>query len=713
MDCGPTCVRMIAKYYGRSHSIQSLRDKSYIDRQGVSLKGISSCAESIGFRTLAVKVSYDQGEADLLSAPLPAIAHWNQNHFVVIYKANKKFVWIADPAAGKIKLSRKDFMASWAQEGDQGILLLFETTPAFYDEDGERSKWNFIYLFKYLRPYTKLLFQLFLGLLLGLVFQLIFPFLTQSVVDFGIQNNNINFIYLILAAQLILFISQMSVQFLQRWIILHVNTRVNVSLISDFLLKLMRLPIGYFDSKNTGDLLQRIGDHNRIEQFLTGSSLQVLFSSVSMIVFGVVLFVYNPLIFGVFAIGAFLYILWIVLFLRLRKKVDYLAFQQMSDNNDALIEIIQGMPEIKLQNSERKRRWNWTHIQAKLFRVRLKSLAITQYQDAGAMLFNQLKDIIISFIAAKSVIDGQMTLGMMMAVQYIVGQVNGPLNQLIQFIRSAQDAKISLERLGEIHGQDEEETDAAHKTSNIPNGDIMIENLQFKYSPISDVVLENVDLIIPRNKVTAIVGVSGSGKTTLVKLLLGFYNPTKGSIKIGQTHLANIRQDTWRAQCGAVMQDGYIFSDTIARNIAESDDVVDRDKLMRAVNTANIQEYIEALPLSYNTVIGAKGSGISQGQRQRILIARAVYKDPEFIFFDEATNSLDANNEKVIMQNLNEFFEGRTVVVVAHRLSTVKNADQIVVLDQGKIVEMGSHQQLVRLHGSYYTLVKNQLELGN
>ncbi len=717
MDCGPTTLRMVAKHYGKSYSLQFLREKCYIDREGVSLKGISEAAENIGFRTLAVKIPFSdkKDEPSLIEAPLPAIVHWNQNHFVVVYKINKKYVWIADPADGKYKLKHVDFKKSWISDGDKGIALLLEPGLEFYKGDDEADKplsaTNF--LKSYLIPHKKLFLQLVLGLLLGSVFSLIFPFLTQSLVDIGIDTRNLNFIHLVLIGQTMLFLSSMIVRFIQNWILLHISVRINVGLISDFLIKLMHLPLGFFDSKNTGDLLQRIGDHNRIQSFLTNSSLSFLLSIVNIVIFGAVLFVYSVKIFLIFIISSILYILWITFFLKRRKEIDYLAFQQMSDNQDSLIEIIQGMPEIKLQGSQQKRRWKWAHIQAKLFRVQMKSLAISQYQDAGGLFINQFKDILITFIAATSVLDGKMTLGMMLAVQYIIGQLNAPLQQLIGFIRSAQDAKISLERLAEVHEQQNEEERKIIKAKDIPTGDLKLEDLAFSYTPISPKVLKNINLTIPRGQVTAIVGMSGSGKTTLVKLLLGFYKLNKGTINIGDIPLDSIYKKIWRAQCGVVMQDGFIFSDTIANNIAESDDNVDFQKLLKAANTANIMEFINSLPLGFNTKIGAKGNGISQGQKQRLLIARAVYKNPEFIFFDEATNALDANNERIIMDNLNEFFKGKTVVVVAHRLSTVKNADQIVVLENGKIVEVGNHKKLVKKQGAYYTLVKNQLELGN
>ena len=717
MDCGPTCLRMIARHYGKSYSLQYLRDHCYLDKEGVSIRGISEGAEHVGMRSLAIKIVYEgnssEDEMGLLDVNFPCIAHWKQKHFIVVYKATKKHVWVADPAIGKIKMSRKDFTKGWISDGDKGVLLLLETTPDFYKTDGEViNKTGFGFLLKYLRPYRSLIIQLFLGLLLGSLLQLIFPFLTQSIVDVGIENRNIGFIYLILAAQLMLFVSQTSVSFIQSWILLHIGTRINVALISDFLIKLMKLPIAFFETKMIGDLLQRIGDHNRIETFLTTSTLTIIFSFFNLIVFGIVLLIYNVTIFLIFLVASILYMLWVVIFLKKRRKVDHQRFEQLADNQSSLIELIQGMQEIKLQRSEKKRRWQWTHIQAKLFRANIRSLAITQYQDAGAGFINQLKDILISFVAAKAVIEGQMTLGMMMAVQYIVGQLNAPLQQFIVFVRAAQDAKISLERLGEIHTKEEEVISEDQVDIISDKGDIKIENLNFQYNKLSDYVLKDLNLSIPKGKITAIVGTSGSGKTTLVKLLLGFFQVTQGSIKVSGTNISNIKQSLWRKKCSAVMQDGFIFSDSIANNIGESDETVDKAKLLHAVKMANIQEFIESLPLAYNTKIGSQGNNLSQGQKQRLLIARAVYNNPDFLFFDEATNALDANNERVIMENMNQFFKGRTVVVVAHRLSTVKNADQIIVLEKGELLEQGTHEELVANKAAYYNLVKNQLELG-
>lgn len=717
MDCGPTSLKMVAEHYGKKFNVQTLRSKSFITREGVSMLGISDAAEAIGFRTMGVKASF---EKLLEEQPVPFIAHWKQNHFVVVYKIAKGKVHVSDPAHGHVVYSYEEFKKCWAtskQEGeDVGIALLLEPTPAFYEMKGEeRSRASFGFLLQYLRPHKKFLVQLGLGMLLGSMLQLIFPFLTQSVVDVGINTQNLNFIYLVLIAQLVLFIARMATDFIRGWILLHISTRINISLISDFLIKLMKLPVGFFDTKLIGDLMQRIGDHQRIEQFLTSETLSILFSFVNLIIFGVVLAYYNLTIFLVFLAGSALYIGWILLFMKKRRDLDFKRFQQASDNQSNLFQLITGMQEIKLNNCEKQKRWEWERIQARLFKVSVKGLALSQYQQAGSVFFNEGKNILITIIAAVAVVHGQMTLGVMMAIQYITGQLNSPISQMINFMQSTQDAKISLERLGEIHDKEDEEDPEIEKLSELPSSkDINIEDLMFQYEgPHSPKVLENIHLNIPENKVTAIVGASGSGKTTLIKLMLGFYPPVAGEIKVGNSTLENYRQRMWRDKCGVVMQDGFIFSDTIANNISVSDETVDKKKLLNAVKVANIQDFIEQLPLRYNTKIGQEGSGLSQGQKQRILIARAVYKNPEFIFLDEATNALDANNEKTIMENLNVFFKGRTVVVVAHRLSTVKNADQIIVLDKGKIVEQGNHETLTKKRGAYFELVKNQLELGN
>jgi ATP-binding cassette subfamily B protein len=593
---------------------------------------------------------------------------------------------------------------------------LLETTPDFYAEEGEVvDKSSFRFLVSYLKPHRKYIVQLILGMLLGSILQLIFPFLTQSIVDVGINNNDIDFIYLILIAQLVLFISRMSVDFIRGWILLHLSTRMNISLISDFLIKLMKLPLGFFDIKLIGDILQRIGDHRRIEHFLTTSSLNIMFSLVNLLVFGIVLAVYSWKILLLFIFGSFLYFLWLSIFMRKRRELDFKRFSNLSDNQSKLIQLIYGVQDIKLYHAERQKRWEWENIQGSLFKVNIKSLALTQYQEAGGVFINETKNILITFLAATAVIHGDMTLGMMLAVSYILGQLNSPIEQMINFMHVTQDAKISMERLGEIHKEENEEKEEIGDMIVMPESkSLSVSNLSFRYEgPHSRKVLDGVNLEIPDDSVTAIVGVSGSGKTTLVKMLLAFYTPLEGEIKVGDTNLQSLSQQAWRRRCGVVMQDGYIFADTIARNISLGDEYVDPDRLLAAVQMANIKDYIESLPVAYNTKVGTGGQSLSGGEKQRILIARAIYKQPRFLFIDEGTSSLDAENEKVIIDNLQDFFRGRTVVVVAHRLSTVKNADQIVVLDRGKIAEVGKHEALIEKKGNYYELVKNQLELGS
>lgn len=716
MDCGATCLRMIASYYGRRYSLEYLRERTFVSREGVSMLAISAAAEEIGMHALAVKISYDRLIEDI---PLPLIAHWNQEHFIVVHKINKKYVWVADPAKGKFKITREQFEQGWASDivNNQpvGVLLLLETTPDFFVVEGEEiDKGGFAYLLSYLRNYKTLIFQLILGLLVGSLLQLAFPFLMQSIIDVGINDLNVNFIYLVLAAQMVLFLSSLSVEFIRSWILLHIGVRINISLVSDFLMKLMKLPIRFFESKMLGDLLQRIYDNERVEQLLTSSLLITAFSFFNFIIFGFVLFYFSIPIFLIFFGFTAIYLLYVFIFLRVRRKLDYERFMQSSANQGSLIQMIRGMQEIKLHNAERQKRWEWERIQAKLFRVSIKYLRVEQYQRIGAGFINEVKNILVIIVAATAVIDGKMSLGQMLAIQYIIGQLNAPLNQLIGFVQQAQDAKISLERMNEIH-QKEDEENIADKITDLPEyGGLSLDNVSFTYGgPGSPMVLKNINLYIPKGKTTAIVGTSGSGKTTILKLLLKFYTPTSGTARLGDLNLDNIGSQWWRTKVGTVMQDGYIFNDTIARNIALGHDNIDKKRLLRAVKIAEIQTHIESLPLGYNTKIGQDGVGLSRGQTQRLLIARAVYKDPEYLFFDEATNSLDAYNEMLVMDNLEEWFADKTVVTVAHRLSTVMNADNIVVLERGEIIEQGTHSELTSIRGAYFQLVKNQLELGD
>lgn len=717
-DCGPTCLRIISKHYGKSVPLQEVRDLAETTREGSGLQGLSNAAEHLGFRTLGVKIDFNTLVAD---APLPCIVHWNKEHFVVVYHIDKnENVYLSDPSYGLITYVKDEFIKCWIGENanentEEGIALMLETTPTLFENefDDKESKASFSFLSKYLLKYKSLIVQLIIGLLAGSLLSLIFPFLTQSIVDVGIQNQDVNFIYLVLLAQVMLFLGKIGIEIIRSWILLHLSTRINISIISDFFIKLMKLPISFFDTRMTGDIMQRINDHHRIEQLLTSSSLNTLFSMVNLIIFSIVLLLYDYRLFLVYLVGAGIYVGWISFFLEKRKELDYKKFAQVSQEQSKVIELINGMQEIKMHNAERQKRWGWEFLQVKLFKVGIKSLSLEQWQSVGGNFINQMKDILVTFLSAKLVLSGNLTLGMMLSVQYIIGQLNNPLLQLIDFIKQTQDAKISLERLGEIHNRADEERKSEQYVTDIPQKDIELNNLSFRYAGSDALVFDQLNLTIPYQKTTAIVGASGSGKTTLLKLLTKFYEPIAGEIKIGNTDIKNISPRFWRAQCGVVMQDSYVFNDTIANNIALGEDTVDKVKLKKAVNMANIKEFIEQLPLNYNTKIGNEGVGISGGQRQRLFIARAVYKSPEYIFFDEATSALDANNEKIIIENLEQFFKGKTAVVIAHRLSTVKHADKIIVLDKGIVVEEGSHADLVAKKGEYFRLIKNQLELGN
>lgn len=724
--------------------------------------GISDAAESLGFRTVSLKSTWAQLRNVIT---LPCIVHWHQRHFIVVYKIEKKrgqwWVYVSDPAQGLLKYSEVDFLNGWltativvdydqeqaleaneayekitvsallaetkTQEEDSqvdsyemlkraGIVLMMEPSPKFYTEKGdEDARLNLSYMLHYLRPYRRYLFQLGLAMLTASIMGLILPFLTQSVVDTGIGTGNLSFVVMILVAQVILVLGQMANTLIRNWLMLHMTTRISISLISDFLAKLMRLPISFFDSKMLGDIMQRIDDYNRIQSFLTGSLLSMAMAIVSFVIYGIIMGGYDIIILGVFMLGSALYVGWILLFLKQRRKLDYMRFQEASANQSNIVQLINGMQDIKLNNCEKQKRWEWEGIQAKLFRISIKGLVLGQTQEVGGSFIDQAKNVVISFLAAAAVIQGDMTIGMMVAMQYIIGQLNAPLSQFIQFVQATQDAKISLDRLSEINEKPDEEPEDEKRIREIPEcASIEFKNVVFQYDgPHSNKVLNNIDLTIPANKVTAIVGQSGSGKTTMLKMMLGFYAPIEGEVLLAGKRLSSYSDSCWRRECGVVMQEGYIFSDTIASNIGVSDEIPDMTKVRRAVEIANIEEFIDGLPLGYNTKIGADGHGLSTGQKQRLLIARASYKDAKYLFFDEATNSLDANNERTIMERLERLFRGKTVVIVAHRLSTVKHADNIIVLDHGHIAEEGTHTALIAKKGFYYELVKNQLELGN
>lgn len=721
MDCGPTCLRMVAKYYGRNYNLQRLREISGINREGVSLLGISEAAKNLGFKATGVRLSL----AQLAEIELPCILHWKQSHFVVLYKitgakTKKPVFFIADPAGERLQYTLAEMADSWTSPHNEdqfkGIGLLLSPTPDFYEQQGDPSSTvDLRYFLSHLLKYGPLIRQLIIGLTVGSLLQLVLPFLTQAVVDIGINTKNLNFVYIILIAQTMLFLGRLSIDFIRSWILLHISTRINITILTDFLIKLMKLPMVFFDTKMTGDIMQRMTDQSRIQSFLTGSSLNTIFSLFNLLIFTFVLAYYNLNIFIIFMIFNVLYSLWTVFFLKKRRELDFKRFDISSANQSNVVQLITGMQEIKLNNCELQKRWEWERIQAGLFKFSIKSLVVGQYQQFGTFFINEGKNILITLIVAKSVIDGQLSMGAMMAIQYIVGQLNSPIEQLLGFVQQFQDAKISLERLNEIHALSDEEPAGRSFIKELPEQKtISLNNLSFTYPGAgNEPVFQNLSFDIAEGKTTAIVGMSGSGKTTILKLLLRFYETSTGEINVGSTNLQQISNSYWRSKCGIVMQDGFIFSDTIGRNIAVGDEYPDKERLLHAIDAANIRDFIEEQPLGLATQIGAAGKGISQGQQQRILIARAVYKNPEYIFFDEATNALDANNEKKIMENLESFFKGRTVIVVAHRLSTVRNADQIIVLNKGAIVEQGNHASLTKSKGTYYELVKNQLELGS
>lgn len=715
MDCGSTCLRMVAKFYGRFYSLEYLREISNTGKDGVSLLDLSEAAELIGLKTLAVEADIVQLQ-DVI--PKPCIINWGNNHFVVVYHQDSSKVWIADPAQGKYKLNNDEFIQKWIGEDadveNSGIVLICQSTPDFYTFNGKESqKGSWQYVSNYFKQYKALIFQIIIGLFLGSTLQLLFPFFIKSIVDIGINNNDLSFIALVLIAQLILFISQISVEFIRNWNILHVGSRVNISLLSDFLIKLTKLPFRFFDTKLPGDLIQRFNDHERVQKFLSSTSLISIFSILNLLAFGVVLLFWNKAIFTIFIIGSLLNIVWVLGFMKWRKSLDIKRFEYNRDNQNSINEMITGMQDIKLFNAEKLKRWSWEKVQAKLFNTETENLKLEQVQRAGALFFNETKNLLIIYLVAQGVLNTTLTLGMLVAIQYIIGQLNMQINQLTEFLKSMQDAKISLERIGEIHLKENETVIEENNIVFPSEGDIVLENVNFSYGGVNATPnIKNINLSIPNGKITAILGPSGSGKTTLLKILLNLYKPTEGNIKLGELNLLSVNPRLWRSKIGVVMQDGHLFSDSIAKNIALGEEIIDKRKLQQSINIANLQSYIEYLPLGYNTMIGPEGQGLSQGQKQRILIARAVYKEPDFLFFDEATSALDTFNEMLILENLKAAFKNKTIIIVSHRLSTVLKADQIVVMEDGEMIEVGSHEELTFVRGAYYQLVKNTLELG-
>ena len=715
MQCGLACMAMICYHWGQEYSVKFLNKFCTASKDGVSFKGLSDLSDTLGLHCISGKVSIQE----LRECPLPAILHWNQNHFIVLYKIKNNKFYIVDPSKGKLVLNETEFSQHFisltSDNKEKGLAMFFEPTEKFgiIKDDTINNERNFKFLSKYIFKHKLYFIQIIVGMIFACCMQLLFPFLTQSIVDTGIHTKNIGLIWLILIGELTIVIGRTITDVIRNWLLLHISMRINISIVSDFFIKLLKLPMSFFDTKLMGDIFQRISDHDRIQKFLTSQILKISFAVLSFFIFGIVLCYYNITVFLIFLIGSFLYATWITLFLRKRRKIDYNLFEQQAANQNRTYQFITGIQEIKLQNCEIRRRLEWEDTQADLFKVQMDSLKLQLQQESGGVFINEIKNIVITVITATCVISGDMSLGMMLAVQYIIGQLNSPIEQVVAFIYSLQDVKISLERINEIHNAENEDNHIKNNITNLSDKTITIKNLSFSYdSHALTKTLDNITLNIPSGKITAIVGSSGSGKTTLIKLILGYYSNISGSILIQNQDIRNINLKDWRSHCGVVMQDGVIFSESIARNIAVEDGDIDYTRLEYAAQIANIHDYIMSLPLKYNTQIGRDGMGLSQGQKQRILIARAVYKNPDFIFLDEATNALDAKNEKIIVENLNKFYSGKTVVVVAHRLSTVKNADQIIVIDEGKVVESGEHYSLIAQKGKYYNLIHNQLELG-
>ncbi len=717
MDCGPTCLMMIAKYYGKELSLQYLRNIADFNRSGVNLLGISEAAKAIGLTAIGTKITYDKllaGGQDVL----PCVLHWNQNHFVVLYEINKKRALIADPAKGIIRILKAEVFESWIvdKSKETGVALLLQPTEHFFNLSASKNdKTSLVELVKYLARYRSLLIKLIIGVSLAAFLQATFPILTQTIVDAGIPNKDFSLIYLVLASYFALLFGKLLVDLTRGWILLNISIRVDMKILSDFLYKLLRLPVSYFDTKLPGDVIQRMNDHVRIDAFLTGVALNFFYSIFSFFVFGFILISYNITIFSIFLIGGGAYFLWILGFQKKRKMLDYQRFEAASKNQNIVNEIINGIHEVKLNQCEWRKREEWEKQQVELYNINRKALSIRNVQQLGAFFINEGKNVLITFVSAGLVIKGGISIGEMIAIQFIIGQLNSPLEQLVQFIQTSTDAKMSLARLKEIESLDDEGfNEKSFDSALVKNKDIVINALSFSYPGAGNkYVLNNIDMVIPHGKTTAIVGMSGSGKTTLLKLILKFYPLHNGEIFIGNNNLKELLTSVWRSHCGVVMQNGFIFSGSIKSNICLGEKgEIDHEKLQAAIEIANLKEFIESLPLKLETSVWSDGAGLSEGQKQRLLIARSVYKNPDFIIFDEATNALDANNEKVIVNNLRAFFSGKTVVVVAHRLSTVRHADQIIVLDAGNIVESGTHEALIEKRGKYYELIKNQLELG-
>ena len=707
-DCGLACLKMISKHYGVdiSNSNPVLAESNLL-KQGITISDLNHTSEKLGYKPLIIKLDF---ESALENAPLPAIFFWNQNHFVVAYKITSEKVYVADPAFGKTVYSKKEFIKGWTQQKEEGIILLLEPTEILFENNStqKRTKGSLEYVTQYLKKHKIQLFLIALTLLISSCIELIFPFFTQKILDKGVALKNISFIYLILIAQVVVFISRVGLEFYRSWLFIHISSRISLSIISDFLIKLMQLPLKFFNSKNIGDLTQRIQDHKRIEEFLSKDLIQTVFSIFSIVIYSFILLYFNISIFLIVFIGTIIELLWIFRFLKKIKILDQKTFSLQAKDQNKIYELINSMQEIKLNNLEENKRNEWQKIQTTIYLNNIDKLKINQQYESYRFI-SFFQTILVVFVSSMAVMNGTLTIGSMLAIMFILGGINAPISQLINFVLQYQLVKVSFERLNEIHNKpDEENVSKVSKLSEIE--DINIQNINFSYDN-SNNILKNISLKIPKGKTTAIVGMSGSGKTTLLKLILKFYKPQQGNLLLHKTPLEEIENTLWRNKCGVILQDSFIFSDTISYNISLEENA-NQEKLLNAIKLANIDDFIHKLPLKLNTIIGSEGIGISHGQKQRILIARAIYKNPDYLFFDEATNSLDAKNERIIVENINYYFKNKTMIVVAHRLSTVKNADQIIVLDNGEIIEKGTHDELIKFKGKYFELIQNQLELG-
>ena len=712
MDCGPACLKIISKHYGKNLSMKRLRDLCNINREGVSLLDISRAADNIGLRSFALRATHTDLEKKI---PLPCIIHWEYSHFVVVYKVNHDKTYVSDPRLGLVSYKTKEFCDFWKKKNDRGYVLAIEPSPKFYDIDADIQDNRTGNYFSYLMPYKKFLIQVFFGMVMGVFLNLLFPFITQSIVDIGIENKDYDFINILLFASIVLSISSAVSNFVQSRIMLFVADRINISMVSNFINKLMNLPLSFFERKMTSDILARVSDHNRIQSFVFETFLSMTIAILSFVVYSIILVYYQASLFFVFISGSLLYTGWIFIFLKRRRRLDSKYFGATVVNQNEIIQVVDGIDDIKVNNLQQRKKWDWEQSRMRIFNLNIKMLNLLEIQNIGTTIIDNLKNVLITFFSAKAVIDGDMTLGMMLAVQYIIGQMNGPVGKLIGYIHSYQDARISMERVNEVMHDEKEEIKYVGPPFPSPeNISIKIENLSFSYHSTSALILDNISLVIPEGKMTAIVGASGSGKSTLLKLLMRFYDSYTGKISVGNgIDLQSVDIDHWRSNCGSILQNGKIFSDTILKNIVLDDENINIDKLNEAIDTANLREFIESKPLKLYTLVGHGGNGISGGQAQRLLIARAVYKDPKLLLMDEATNALDAKNEREITLRLLKIFKNKTTVVIAHRLSTIQAADQIIVFNKGKIVECGTHEELMVREEHYYDLISNQIPMSN